>query len=128
MNTPGSFNCFCPPPMVLDETQRRCISANNTEGTFCDLSGSLTDVSYTADLYIYMMLIVLLYLFLPEGPGSYEDYIHTDICWQKLKPDTTCINPMHGMSTTYTECCCLYGVAWGSQCAFCPERSSGVFL
>lgn len=32
MNTPGSFNCFCSPPLVLDSTRRRCVSLNTTEG------------------------------------------------------------------------------------------------
>lgn len=75
-----------------------------------------------------IMQTVFLYLFLAIDPFLDEDYIHTDICWRELKPDTTCINPMLGVSTTYTECCCLYGIAWGSQCAFCPEKSSGGFL
>uniref|UniRef100_A0A8C4YKT8 Latent transforming growth factor beta binding protein 4 n=1 Tax=Gopherus evgoodei TaxID=1825980 RepID=A0A8C4YKT8_9SAUR len=26
---------------------------------------------------------------------------------------------------TYTECCCLYGEAWGMDCALCPARDSG---
>lgn len=33
VNTAGSFNCFCSPPLVLDATRRRCVSTNNTEGT-----------------------------------------------------------------------------------------------
>lgn len=32
MNTPGSFNCFCSPPLVLDSTRRRCVGLNTTEG------------------------------------------------------------------------------------------------
>lgn len=33
VNTAGSFNCFCSPPLVLDGTRRRCVSLNTTEGT-----------------------------------------------------------------------------------------------
>lgn len=32
VNTAGSFNCFCSPPLVLDDSQRHCISLNSTEG------------------------------------------------------------------------------------------------
>lgn len=32
VNTAGSFNCFCSPPLVLDSTRRRCIGVNTTEG------------------------------------------------------------------------------------------------
>lgn len=32
VNTAGSFDCFCSPPLVLDTTRRRCVSVNTTEG------------------------------------------------------------------------------------------------
>lgn len=32
VNIPGSFNCFCSPPFILDSTGRRCISVNGTDG------------------------------------------------------------------------------------------------
>ncbi len=32
VNTAGSFDCFCSPPLVLDGTRRRCITVNTTEG------------------------------------------------------------------------------------------------
>lgn len=32
VNTAGSFNCFCSPPLVLDSTRQRCIGFNATEG------------------------------------------------------------------------------------------------
>lgn len=32
VNTAGSFNCFCSPPLVLDSSQQRCVSLNATEG------------------------------------------------------------------------------------------------
>lgn len=36
-----------------------------------------------------------------------------------------CAEPLQGRRTTYTECCCLYGIAWSGQCALCPRRDSG---
>ncbi|KAK7903864.1 hypothetical protein WMY93_016471 [Mugilogobius chulae] len=50
--------------------------------------------------------------------------VHMDICWQQLKGDDMCSEPLQGQRTTYTECCCLYGVAWSGQCAFCPKKDS----
>lgn len=35
-----------------------------------------------------------------------------------------CSDPYQEERTTYTECCCLHGVAWSGQCAFCPRRDS----
>uniref|UniRef100_A0A674APG6 Latent-transforming growth factor beta-binding protein 1 n=1 Tax=Salmo trutta TaxID=8032 RepID=A0A674APG6_SALTR len=89
VNTPGSFNCFCTPPLVLDPTCRHCISVNTTEGI--------------------------------DEP---DEAIHLDICWRDMVELYVCIQPLIGRSTTYTECCCLYGVAWSEQCAFCPSRDS----
>uniref|UniRef100_A0A3Q1GGJ8 Latent transforming growth factor beta binding protein 2 n=1 Tax=Acanthochromis polyacanthus TaxID=80966 RepID=A0A3Q1GGJ8_9TELE len=84
VNTPGSFNCFCSPPLVLDSTRRRCI-----------------------------------------GPIEYDHDVHVDICWQRIEGDNMCAEPLQGRRTTYTECCCLYGIAWSGNCAFCPKRYSG---
>ncbi|KAM3871347.1 latent-transforming growth factor beta-binding protein 2-like [Diretmus argenteus] len=50
--------------------------------------------------------------------------VHMEICWQGLVEENMCTEPLPGRRTTYTECCCLYGIAWGEQCAFCPRRDS----
>lgn len=60
----------------------------------------------------------------PEVPETDHD-INMNICWQQLEGDNMCADPLQGRRTTYTECCCLYGIAWGGQCAFCPRRDSG---
>ncbi|XP_030620963.1 latent-transforming growth factor beta-binding protein 2-like [Chanos chanos] len=52
-----------------------------------------------------------------------DDDLYTDICWQSVTHDFVCSDPLLGVRTTYTECCCLRGIAWG-DCAFCPDRSS----
>lgn len=54
-----------------------------------------------------------------------EEYeIHLDVCWQTVA-DYICQDLLHGQQTTYTECCCRLGEAWGQNCALCPHRSSG---
>lgn len=63
-------------------------------------------------------------LFHPE-PLETDHDVHMDICWQRLEGDNMCSEPLQGRRTTYTECCCLYGIAWSGQCAFCPRRDSG---
>uniref|UniRef100_A0A8C9XR98 Latent-transforming growth factor beta-binding protein 1 n=1 Tax=Sander lucioperca TaxID=283035 RepID=A0A8C9XR98_SANLU len=50
--------------------------------------------------------------------------VHMDICWQRLEGYNMCSEPLQGRRTTYTECCCLYGIAWSGQCAFCPRKNS----
>lgn len=54
-----------------------------------------------------------------------EEYeIHLDVCWQTVS-DYICQDLLHGEQTTYTECCCRLGEAWGQNCALCPHRASG---
>uniref|UniRef100_A0A8C4YKD8 Latent transforming growth factor beta binding protein 4 n=1 Tax=Gopherus evgoodei TaxID=1825980 RepID=A0A8C4YKD8_9SAUR len=47
------------------------------------------------------------------------------VCWQEVGPDLVCSRPRLDRQVTYTECCCLYGEAWGMDCALCPARDSG---
>lgn len=54
-----------------------------------------------------------------------EEIDYGDICWQEVR-NMMCINPLGpNQKTTYTECCCLHGYAWGMQCALCPSRDTG---
>uniref|UniRef100_A0A2D4GMF2 TB domain-containing protein n=1 Tax=Micrurus corallinus TaxID=54390 RepID=A0A2D4GMF2_MICCO len=53
-----------------------------------------------------------------------ESDVYQDLCWQHLNEDFVCSQPLVGKQTTYTECCCLYGDAWGMQCALCPMKNS----
>uniref|UniRef100_A0A673Y9A1 Latent-transforming growth factor beta-binding protein 1 n=1 Tax=Salmo trutta TaxID=8032 RepID=A0A673Y9A1_SALTR len=110
VNTAGSFDCFCSPPLVLDTTRRRCVSVNTTEGE----THTLLQTSSILE-FIQMKQ-------LPTHEP--EENIHLDICWQGLVDERMCAQPLIGRRTTYTECCCLYGVAWSEQCAFCPRRDS----
>lgn len=49
------------------------------------------------------------------------------VCWQEVGPDLVCSRPRLDRQATYTECCCLYGEAWGMDCAFCPAQDSDDF-
>ncbi|KAL8185692.1 UNVERIFIED_CONTAM: hypothetical protein K2H54_057071 [Gekko kuhli] len=60
-----------------------------------------------------------------ESSEQTEDTdVYQDLCWQHLSDDFVCSRPLVGKQTTYTECCCLYGEAWGMQCALCPMKDS----
>ena len=54
-----------------------------------------------------------------------ETDVYQDLCWEHLSDEYVCSRPLVGKQTTYTECCCLYGEAWGMQCALCPMKDSG---
>ncbi|XP_061073007.1 latent-transforming growth factor beta-binding protein 4 [Conger conger] len=45
-------------------------------------------------------------------------------CWQHVTASLVCQSPLLEGQVTFTECCCLYGEAWGLECALCPARDS----
>uniref|UniRef100_A0A663DVE4 Latent-transforming growth factor beta-binding protein 1 n=1 Tax=Aquila chrysaetos chrysaetos TaxID=223781 RepID=A0A663DVE4_AQUCH len=97
LNTDGSYHCFCSLPLVLDATGNRCVNLSSRAGE-------------------------------PKPPlqHTFEYEIHLDVCWQTVA-DYICQDLLHGEQTTYTECCCRFGEAWGQNCALCPHRSSADF-
>ncbi|KPP70787.1 hypothetical protein Z043_110354, partial [Scleropages formosus] len=132
INSDGSFNCFCNPPLVLDGTRRRCVSINDTEGLIriywnssterlerlC-VSHELTWLNRQRPRRQFGSCAALPAV----NPDPYEE-IHIDICWESLTDDNTCSRPLLGRSTTYAECCCLFGLAWSNHCALCPSKTS----
>ncbi|KAI5102569.1 latent-transforming growth factor beta-binding protein 1 isoform X2 [Silurus meridionalis] len=132
-NVYASYNCYCHSGYYYDNVRMECVDDDECkEENQCE-HGECVNTPGSFNCFCNPPLILdetqrrCISANSTEGPFLDEDYIHTDVCWRELKPDTTCINPMFGTLTTYTECCCLYGVAWGSQCAFCPEKSSEDF-
>lgn len=132
-NVYGSYNCYCHSGYYYDNVRMACLDDDECkEENQCE-HGACVNTPGSFNCFCMAPMILddtqrrCISANSTEAPFLDEDYIHTDICWRELKPDTTCINPMLGIPTTYTECCCLYGVAWGSQCAFCPEKSSADF-
>lgn len=130
MNTAGSFNCFCSPPLVLDSTRRRCVSLNMTEGAFQSARPSkypwlqLKSIMCMPNICFFRNHFILFDCFFFCSSESFQN-VHVDICWKRLEEDNMCSSPHQEERTTYAECCCLHGVAWSEQCALCPKGDSG---
>nr|XP_055030137.1 latent-transforming growth factor beta-binding protein 4 isoform X2 [Misgurnus anguillicaudatus] len=45
-----------------------------------------------------------------------------NFCWRHVTASLVCQSPLLGAQLSFTECCCLYGEAWGMQCALCPRK------
>ncbi|KAJ8248500.1 hypothetical protein GJAV_G00242690 [Gymnothorax javanicus] len=130
MNTAGSYECYCKQGLYYDEVKLSCLDIDECldESTCGDGQCINSHGSYMCFCTPPMMLN-------PEtmrcesGPTVPEPAEHVniyqDICWQRVTPDSlTCNNPLADRKTTYTECCCLYGEAWGMDCALCPMKDS----
>ncbi|XP_067894762.1 latent-transforming growth factor beta-binding protein 2-like isoform X2 [Heterodontus francisci] len=132
VNTIGDYACYCDTGFYYDNVRLECVDINecqdentcvngecvNTPGSFnCFCSPPLT-LDITRKRCINGT---------ESGVDSEEADTYLDICWQGVTEDDICSKPLRTRSTTYTECCCLYGEAWGLQCAFCPSRTSDDF-
>ncbi|XP_029608727.1 latent-transforming growth factor beta-binding protein 1 isoform X1 [Salmo trutta] len=96
LNTQGSYMCFCTHPLVLDSDNKSCVIAPEVA----------------------------------EQHGEQTGY--QGVCWQTvtdnltdtLTDTLTCTKPLANRKTTYTECCCLFGEAWGMDCTLCPLKNT----
>uniref|UniRef100_A0A3Q2XMX8 Latent transforming growth factor beta binding protein 1 n=1 Tax=Hippocampus comes TaxID=109280 RepID=A0A3Q2XMX8_HIPCM len=120
-DTVGSYECYCKTGQDYDPAKLECRDINecldesvcvgaqclNTEGSyicFCNHPMVLDPNSNSC-------------IFVPDVAG---------ICWQKVTESMTCTLPVgHDRKTTFTECCCLFGEAWGMDCALCPPKNTG---
>ncbi|XP_073785829.1 latent-transforming growth factor beta-binding protein 4 isoform X4 [Danio rerio] len=50
-----------------------------------------------------------------------------NFCWRHVTAGLVCQSPLLGAQLSFSECCCLYGEAWGLQCALCPRRDEEAY-
>ncbi|XP_073413707.1 latent-transforming growth factor beta-binding protein 1 isoform X2 [Dendrobates tinctorius] len=129
LNTEASFECYCKQGTYYDPVKLQCFDNNECDDPSSCIDGECinTDGSYTCFCTRPMVLD-------PTGKRCIrpqdlveptdETDVYQDLCWENLSEDYVCSRPLLGRQTTYTECCCLYGVAWGMQCALCPMEGS----
>ncbi|XP_046886162.1 latent-transforming growth factor beta-binding protein 1 isoform X2 [Hypomesus transpacificus] len=129
LNSQGSYECYCKTGLYYDEAKLQCRDINECLDEFICVGGVCmnSEGSYTCFCTHPMVLD-------PENkhcvfpPDVAEHHGPTDyqgICWQTLLTDTmTCTEPLADKKTTYTECCCLHGEAWGADCALCPPKNT----
>uniref|UniRef100_A0A9J8CDR0 Latent-transforming growth factor beta-binding protein 2 n=1 Tax=Cyprinus carpio carpio TaxID=630221 RepID=A0A9J8CDR0_CYPCA len=125
-NIPG-YACYCPSGFYYDTDLLECIDNNeceseetctggqcvNTLGTFyctCEPPLVLDDTQRNC----------------VNASGLAEDE-NLNFCWRHVTASLVCQSPLLGAQLTFTECCCLYGEAWGLQCALCPRRDEEAY-
>ncbi|KAM6916343.1 latent-transforming growth factor beta-binding protein 1 [Xenentodon cancila] len=134
LNANSSYECYCKAGHYYDPVKLECIDINEcVDELLCGGGQCLnTDGSYLCFCPhpLVMDPSSNRCVFAPELAGQYEpeqtDY--QGICWQTVTDSLTCTRPLGpNRKTTYTECCCLHGEAWGMACALCPPRDTEVF-
>uniref|UniRef100_A0A3Q0RUV1 Latent-transforming growth factor beta-binding protein 1 n=1 Tax=Amphilophus citrinellus TaxID=61819 RepID=A0A3Q0RUV1_AMPCI len=129
LDTEGSYECYCKTGQDYDPIKLECRDINECQDESLCVHGQCfnTDGSYMCFCTSPMVLdhtgnrCVLP----PEVAEQHEtEMSYEGICWQAVT-DMTCTQPLGpDKKTTYTECCCLHGYAWGMQCALCPHRDT----
>ncbi|XP_061140649.1 latent-transforming growth factor beta-binding protein 1 isoform X2 [Syngnathus typhle] len=130
-DTVGSYECYCKTGQDYHPAKLECRDINecldesvcvgaeclNTEGSyicFCNHPMVLDPNSNSC-------------IFVPDVAEQHEvgQMDFQGICWQKVTDSMTCTLPLgDDRKTTFTECCCLFGEAWGMDCALCPPKNT----
>uniref|UniRef100_A0A672H8L1 Uncharacterized protein n=1 Tax=Salarias fasciatus TaxID=181472 RepID=A0A672H8L1_SALFA len=127
VNTVGSYYCSCPPPLVLDDTQRNCVNSSHlTVGKTPRSRLAWQPPPPVCECVCEWVNVIIqckaLWSLLMQMKKRYENL---SVCWQQVSADLLCQSPLLGAQVTFTDCCCLYGDGWGMGCALCPPSDSG---
>ncbi|XP_068182963.1 latent-transforming growth factor beta-binding protein 1 isoform X2 [Antennarius striatus] len=131
LDTVGSYECYCKTGEDYDPAKMECRDINecldesvcvgreclNTHGSYlCFCAHPMVLDPNTNRCFFISDL---------TEQQEAEPLDYQGICWQKVTETMTCTLPLApNRKTTYTECCCLYGQAWGMECALCPRRNT----
>ncbi|TKS86494.1 Latent-transforming growth factor beta-binding protein 2 [Collichthys lucidus] len=127
----SSYTCYCRSGFYYDNIRLECVDYDECGfGNACE-NGECVNTAGSFNCFCSPPLVLdstrrrCISLNTTEESPEPDHDVHMEICWQRLEGDNMCSGPLQGRVTTYTECCCLFGVAWSEQCAFCPRRDSG---
>nr|XP_023841971.1 latent-transforming growth factor beta-binding protein 4-like [Salvelinus alpinus] len=129
-NNFSSYSCFCRTGFYYDNIRLECVDYDECLTEKACVDGVCVNTAGSFDCFCSPPLVLdstrrhCVSVNTTEETHEPEEDIHLNICWQGLVDERMCAQPLIGRRTTYTECCCLYGVAWSEQCAFCPRRDS----
>ncbi|XP_061898281.1 latent-transforming growth factor beta-binding protein 1-like isoform X3 [Entelurus aequoreus] len=130
VNLFSTYTCYCRSGFYYDNVRLECIDYDECEfGNSC-MDGVCVNTAGSFNCFCSPPLVLdstqrrCISVNTTEETVESNPDVHMDICWQRLEGDNMCSEPLRGRRTTYTECCCLYGIAWSGQCAFCPRRDS----
>ncbi|XP_037550929.1 latent-transforming growth factor beta-binding protein 2 [Nematolebias whitei] len=126
----SGYTCFCHSGFYYDKIRLECVDYNECEsGNACE-NGACVNTAGSFNCFCSPPLVLdssqqrCVSLNTTEEIIDADHDVHVNICWRRLEGDNVCADPVQERRTTYTECCCLSGVAWSEQCALCPRKDS----
>uniref|UniRef100_UPI00358F952B latent-transforming growth factor beta-binding protein 1 n=1 Tax=Myxine glutinosa TaxID=7769 RepID=UPI00358F952B len=134
-NMQPGYECFCRTGFHYDPLKLECLDIDECTRSENCIGGSCVNRQGSYDCFCPLhttldrqgKLCINESTALHDDHGAAESEMVTSMCWKGLSSEFVCSDPLIGMETSYTECCCLYGRAWGLYCALCPQRSTADF-
>ncbi|XP_037662374.1 latent-transforming growth factor beta-binding protein 1 isoform X3 [Choloepus didactylus] len=129
LNTQPGYECYCKQGTYYDPVKLQCFDMDECQDPNSCIDGQCvnTEGSYNCFCTHPMVLDASEKKCIRPTESNEqieETDVYQDLCWEHLSEEYVCSRPLVGKQTTYTECCCLYGEAWGMQCALCPMKDS----
>ncbi|XP_067830905.1 LOW QUALITY PROTEIN: latent-transforming growth factor beta-binding protein 4-like [Heptranchias perlo] len=124
VNTIPGFSCYCPSGYYYESVRLECIDNDECDDdTACDNGDCVNTVgSYYCRCNPPLVLDPTFHRCVSNASELFD--VHMALCWQEVGLNLLCKRPFLERPTTYTECCCQYGEAWGMDCALCPTRNT----
>uniref|UniRef100_A0A672K2R7 Latent-transforming growth factor beta-binding protein 1 n=1 Tax=Sinocyclocheilus grahami TaxID=75366 RepID=A0A672K2R7_SINGR len=134
LNTPSGYECYCKAGLYYDESKLQCVDTDECADESNCIDGKCMNTYGSYQCFCTPPLVLApdsARCILPPVAGKALHQLETDvypgICWETVKERLTCTNPIANIQTTFTECCCLYGDAWGMDCALCPHKNTEAY-
>ncbi|KAL0620935.1 Latent-transforming growth factor beta-binding protein 1 [Plecturocebus cupreus] len=130
LNTRPGYECYCKQGTYYDPVKLQCFDMDECQDPNSCIDGQCVNTEGSYNCFCTHPMVLDASEKRCIQPAESNEHleevdVHQDLCWEHLNDDYVCGRPLVGKQTTYTECCCLYGEAWGMQCALCPMKNSG---
>ncbi|XP_035381534.1 latent-transforming growth factor beta-binding protein 4 isoform X2 [Electrophorus electricus] len=125
-NIPG-YSCYCPSGHYYDTTLLECIDNDECESEETCTGGMCVNTlgSYYCTCEAPLVLDDTQRHCI--NISSLTEDENLSFCWQYVTADLVCQSLLQGVQVSFVKCCCLYGEAWGLQCALCPRRDEEAY-
>uniref|UniRef100_A0A4W5R9F9 Latent-transforming growth factor beta-binding protein 1 n=1 Tax=Hucho hucho TaxID=62062 RepID=A0A4W5R9F9_9TELE len=120
-NSPGSYECYCKNGLYYDEVKLQCRDIDECQEESSCVEGECLNTQGS-----YMCFCTHPMVLDSDNKSCViaPEVTVTDNLTDNLTDTLTCTKPLANRKTTYTECCCLFGEAWGMDCTLCPLKNT----
>ncbi|KAL7861431.1 hypothetical protein SRHO_G00128720 [Serrasalmus rhombeus] len=130
LNVNSGYECYCKTGFYYDEVKLQCVDTDECLDKSNCLDGECSNNEGSYQCFCPPNMVLAPdnnHCVFPAAAVHTEEDMFLNICWETVLETWTCHNPLSDRMTTYTECCCLYGEAWGLNCALCPRKDTGEY-